>query len=289
MKVLLTGGKGFIARNLAEQLGDRFEFSAPGREQLDLLNPDEVCHYLHDNRFDVVIHAATYDAAPSHSTKDPSKVLENNLRMFFSLARCSSLFGRMIFFGSGAEFAREHWMPNMSERYFDCHVPGDQYGFSKYVMTKYALETENIYNLRLFAVFGKYEDWRVRVTSDICRRALFGQPIVIRRNRSYDFLFIDDLVRIVEWFMLNQPSSKAYNVCTGEVVSFRTIAERVVEFSRMPLDIRVLEDENHRVYGGDNTLLANQIPGLRFSAFDDSLRSLYLWYDANRSVFDTCS
>jgi UDP-glucose 4-epimerase len=286
MKILVTGGDGFIARNLSEQLKGEFDVRAPGRRQLDLMEPERVRDYLVANRFDAVIHAATYDAAPEHSTKDPAKVLENNLRMFFSVARCREHFGKMIYFGSGAEFGRDHWLPKMSESYFDTHVPQDQYGFSKYVMTKFASASANVFNLRLFGVFGKYEDWRVRITSDVCHKVVSGSPIVINRNRRYDFLFVDDLVRIVAWFVRNTPRSRVYNVCTGEAIGFTAIAEKVLEIAGKSLPIEVGAEESGVEYSGDNALLEGEMGGVRVTPFDEAIGSLYRWYAANPGIFD---
>ncbi len=152
-KILITGGGGFIARNLAEQLSTEYLISASKRYELDLLDTEKVMSYIKKEIFDVIIHCATYDAAPVNTTKDPSKVLEYNLKMFFNIARCKDYFGKLIYFGSGAEYGRENWIPKMNENYFDKHVPADQYGFSKYIMTKYTLVCDNIINLRLFCGF----------------------------------------------------------------------------------------------------------------------------------------
>lgn len=286
MKILVTGGDGFIARNLSELLKGEFDVRAAGRRELDLMDPGRVRDFLAANRFDVVIHAATYDAAPPHSTKDRSRVLESNLRMFFSVARCGAHYGRMIYFGSGAEFGRDHWRPRMDEAYFDAHVPGDQYGFSKYVMTKHALASANVVNLRLFGVFGRHEDWRVRVTSDICHKVVTGAPIVIRRNRRYDFLWMDDLARIVAWFVRNEPRHRVYNVCTGEAVLFREIAGKVLRLAGKSLPVEVEEEEGGVEYSGDNALLSAEMGGLGLTPFDEAIGALYRWYAADPGLFD---
>jgi UDP-glucose 4-epimerase len=282
MKILITGGNGFIARNLFEQLSQEYTILAPNRHELDLLDFNKVAEYLKKNKFDVVIHTATYDAAPKHSTKDPAKVLENNLKMFFNVARCSKYFGKMIYFGSGAEFSREHWIPKMKESYFDTHVPADQYGFSKYVMAKYALSSKNIYNLRLFAVFGKYEDWRVRLVSSLCSSAVSSSPLVINQNKSYDFMHIDDLARIVHWFIENNPKNKIYNVCSGSTIDFETIAKKILVISGKKLPMEIKTPGFGLEYSGDNSLLLKEIKNFKFTPLDKSIQELYCWYSKNK-------
>ena len=89
MKVLLTGGSGFIGRNLAEYLGERYSIAAPTSAELNLLDESCVRDYLRAGHFDVVVHTATtrsnrrMGAAPD--------LLDRNCRMFFNLARSRSL------------------------------------------------------------------------------------------------------------------------------------------------------------------------------------------------------
>jgi UDP-glucose 4-epimerase len=286
VKVLITGGAGFIARNLSEQLGNAHEISALNRQALDLLDAGQTLDCLKNNHFDVVIHTATYDAAPKHSTKDPTKVLENNLKMFFNLVRGKRHFGKMIYFGSGAEFDRPHWVPKAREDFFDRFVPADPYGFSKYLMTRYAQTNSQIVNLRLFGVFGKYDDWRTRFLPNACAHAVHDLDIRIDQNRYFDFLYIDDLVKVVHWFIDHQPAQSVYNLCTGEVFDFRTVAEKIVRISGKRLNVIVKNETPGQEYSGDNTLLMSTIPGLQFTPFDGALRDLYEWYDTNRQAVE---
>ncbi len=282
-KILITGGSGFIARNLKEQLSSYYKIHAPNREELDLLDSEKVSSYIKGEKFDLIIHAATYDAAPKYSKKDPAKVLENNLRMFFNLVRCEKWFDKLIFFGSGAEFSRAYWIPKMKESYFDTYVPQDQYGFSKYVMTKYAFLSKNILNLRLFAVFGKYEDWRYRVISNYCCKALLDLPIIIPENKRFDFLYIDDLIKIVRWFIENQPQHSVYNICSGQIFDFKTIAAKILELSGKKLEIKI-EKESSLEYSGDNSLFLSEIGKFDFTPMDIALERLYRWYEIHKDI-----
>jgi GDP-L-fucose synthase len=286
MKILITGGTGFIAQNLYEQLSSGYDIISLNSKELNLLDSSKVFDYIKSNLFDLIIHTANYDAAPKHSSKDPLKVLENNLKMFFNITRCKGFFGKMIYFGSGAEFGRENWIPKMKEEYFDRNIPQDQYGFSKYIMTKYAQSNSSIYNLRLFGVFGKYDDWRTRFISNACSQVVSGLPVIMNQNRFFDFIYIDDLIKIVKWFISNEPRERVYNVCSGKVIDFKTIAGIIIKMSNKKLDIIIKEDGLGREYSGDNSLLLKELNDFKFNSIEDSIKELYKWYDSNKKILE---
>lgn len=284
MKILITGGNGFIARNLVEQLGSNYEMVSMNSKELNLLDTKKVFDFIKENKFNVIIHTATYDAVQKDSTKDPAKVLEKNLRMFFNLVRCEDYFDKMIYFGSGAEYNRENWIPKMKEDYFDQHIPEDQYGLSKYIMTKYALSHDKIYNLRLFAVFGKHDDWKTRFIPNACHQAVLNRSIRINKNAFYDHLCVDDLTKIVKGFIDNKPKKKVYNVCSCEVYDRKNLAEKIIRASGKDLKIIIENEEMGREYSGDNSLLLNELRGFSFTPIDESIKSLYHWHDKNKGV-----
>ena len=284
MKILITGGNGFIAKNISEQLKEKYNVLLVNRHELDLLDSARVFDYIRNNQPNIIIHTATYDTAPKHTTKDPGKVLENNLKMFFNISRCKDHFDKMIYFVSGAEYSRKYWKPKMREDYFDQHVPEDQYGFSKYVMTKNALSSNNIYNLRLFGVFGKHDDWRTRFIPNACSQAALNLPIKINQNVFYDYLYINDLVKIVEWFINNKPKKKVYNICSGKVYDRKSLAEKIIKASSRDLEIKIETKVLGREYSGDNSLLLNELKNFSFTPIDEAIKSLYHWHDKNREV-----
>jgi len=285
-KILITGGDGFLARSIAEKLAHKYLIERCNRSVLDLNDSFAVFEFLKQGSFDVVIHTATYDAAPKNSLKDTGLVLENNLNMFFNLARCKELYGKMLYFVSGAEFSREYWVSQMSESYFDKYVPKDQYGFSKYVMAKYAATTNNIFNLRLFGVFGEYDDWRYRFIPNICCHALMDMPVKVHQNARVDFLYINDLVKIVEWFIEKEQKQQIYNVCSAKESEYSLIAQKVIEVSGKNLKRLVENSECSRQYSGNNTLLLDEMGGMEFTPMSEALKLLYAWYDVNQELID---
>jgi UDP-glucose 4-epimerase len=280
MKILVTGGSGFFGRNIIEQLNSKYEIHAPSRRDLDLLCPEETASYLRANMFDVVVHCATWNAT-STSEKDISKVLENNLRMFLSLRRGSSCFGKIIYFGSGAEYCRERWHMQMHEDDIGDFVPIDQYGFSKWLMNDMAKEfllEPLIINLRCFGVFGKYEDARIRFISNAILKAIDGNPITINQNRFFDYIHIDDLIKILDWFINHDAEYRVYNVCRGTVYSLYELAKKVRDISGKKVDIIVNNPGLGNSYSGNNDRLLREIGDFKFQKIDQSIRRLYEWH-----------
>ena len=282
--VLITGANGFIGRNLVRHFQGRHEVASPRRQELDLLDAEGVRAYLERHRFDVVIHAAT-ERSNRALPASPDQ-LSRNCRMFFNLTRNRHAFGRLLILSSGAVYDRAHWRPRMEEDYFDVHVPADDYGFSKYICAKAIAGMEDAYEMRLFGVFGAYEDWRVRFLSNACCRAVWDLPIVIRQNVFFDYLAVEELGWILEAFFQNRPRYRQYNVCTGRAFDLSRLAAMVVEVSGRSLEIEVKTGGLGSEYSGDNARLLEEIPDFQFAEMRDSIARLYRWYEARKTEID---
>jgi len=284
IRILITGSSGFIGKNLVEAFAGRYEIDAPASTELDLREENAVRQYLQRNQFDVIVHTAT--TRSNRRLGAPSDMLDRNCRMFFNLVRNQDLFGRMIYFGSGAEYDRRGLPARVSEEYFDTCVPADVYGFSKYICAKYAEGHPKIVNLRLFGVFGKYEAWDVRFISNACARVVHGLPIVIRQNAVFDYLHVLDLAKITEWFIENTPQQTVYNVSAGRGWELRELAGIVAAVSGRNPKIQLLNPGMGAEYTGDNSRLIREMPALQFEPMQRAIAALYGWYEENRSTID---
>ena len=166
----------------------------------------------------------------------------------------------------------------MSESYFDQHVPADEHGFSKYVIAKYIEQAENITELRIFGIYGPGEDYAIRFVSNAICKSLFDLPVTLRQDRSFDYLWVEDLVPVVAHFIGNDGAYSAYNVTPDESSSLRAIGERVIELSGKELDLQIAAAGKGAPYSGDNARLRAEIAQLRFTPERDAVGRLYRWY-----------
>lgn len=280
MNLLVTGGSGFIGRNIAECLSGEYTVLAPPRSELNLLDEAAVGRFFRANHVDVVIHGAV---KPGHrNAVDLNRILYENTRMFFNLIRHSAHYGKLIFLSSGSVYDARHYKPKMDESFFDRYMPEDENGFSKYICAKQIERLDHAVELRLFGVFGKYEDYSIRFISNAICKALFDLPITIKQNRSFDYLYIRDLMPILRHFIHRESPHAAYNITPDHAVDLYAIAKKIEAISGKDLPIIVGQPGLAAEYSGDNTRLRQEMPDIAFTPLDQAIKELFRWYSANK-------
>jgi len=285
--ILVTGGSGFIGRNLTEEVGRRWDVLAPTHAELELLDDEQVERYLHRHDVAVVVHCAV---RPGHrNARDPSGQLERNLRMFANLGRCRGRYRRLIFVSSGAVYDQRYYRPRLPETAFGEHVPADEHGFSKYLCAVYAATRPDIVELRPFGVFGPHEDYAIRFISNAICKTLVGLPVTLRQNRHFDYTPVHDLVGVIERLFTHEPRHAAYNVSAPQTWELLDLAHLVVKLSGKDVPVVVANDGMGVEYSGDGRRLRDELPDLAATPVEKAVAQLYEWYSDRRRQIDRAS
>ena len=276
MNIFLTGGSGFIGRNLIELLGKKYNIFAPPHKELELLDAEAINAYIKNKKIDIIIHTA--NKGGGRDTKNIMNVVEYNTRMFFNLARNSRFVKKMIHLGSGAEYGKQRDLKKIKENDFDRYVPSDDYGFAKYICSKYIEKTDNIINLRLFGVYGKYENYRYKFISNAIVKNLFSIPIIINQNVYFDYLYIDDLIKIIEYFINNKGKYNIYNCTRGTAIDLISLANTINEISDNPSEMIIINKGLNNEYSANNSRVLDELGKFKFTTYKDGIMSLFKYY-----------
>lgn len=281
LRIFLSGGSGFIGKNIKEQLSNKYTIVCPTHTTLNILNREDVNRFFKKNGyFNVVIHAANFGG--TRKIKDNPKITENNLKMFLNIIENKKNYGKLINFGSGAEYDKRFPIKKVKEEALGKSIPVDGYGLSKYLccLTN-ELFLENI-TLRLFGVFGKHEDWGIRFISNAICKTLFNLPITINQNVVFNYLYVNDLVRIIDCFIQkNTWAYKTYNVGSNRTNDLKEIAKKIANISKSHPKIFIKNKGLGKEYSCDNSRLMAELKGLEFTNLDQSIIELFDWYRKN--------
>lgn len=253
-RVLLTGAAGFVGANLARRLlGDGHEVHAlvrPGSDPwrlaairgdlrvhgVDLADESATRHAVRTVRPEWIFHLAAHGG--SSWQRDLATMVRTNILGTVHLAHaCLDVgFDAFVNTGSSSEYGRKDRAPGED----DVLEPNSEYAVTKASATMFCRlmagqRNARLTTLRLYSVYGPYEDpRRLLPTLIVCGRE--GRlPDLVDPNTAHDFVYVDD---VADAYVLAATADRSepgaiYNVGTGR----QTTLEEVVALARRVLDI----------------------------------------------------
>ena len=107
---------------------------------------------------------------------------------------------------------------------------------------------------------------------------------MVHQNAVFDYLWIDDLIEIVKWFIDYKPSFKHYNVCSGRRVELVSLAQLIKRIMNVSYDILVENNIMRKKYTGDNSRLLKEMGEISFTDYERTIQELVIFY---QSIWNT--
>ncbi|MFW6049739.1 MAG: NAD-dependent epimerase/dehydratase family protein [Myxococcota bacterium] len=257
MRVLVTGGAGFIGSHVAEALLRRGhdvavldDLSTGARSNVpegaafvegDVRNATLVERVLRDHRPEVVCHQAAQTSV-SVSVREPVRDAEINVLGSLRLleAAATAGVGRFVFASTGGAIYGE--VPDGQRAGLDFPTrPTSPYGCAKRAVEHYLDAYRHEHGLRSVAlryanVYGPRQDphGEAGVVAIFCRRLLTGEPLQINGRRREgdegcvrDYVFVDDVVRANVAAVEGDIRAEVINVGTGTGTTTLELARRL--------------------------------------------------------------
>ena len=250
------------------RLDNKYTLLTPRSYELNLIDEQAVKDYFSNNNIDFVIHCGSTGGA--RGIQDRDTTIEDNLAMVDNILKYKKENTRVILFGSGAMYGKSRNLHKVKEEEIGSFIPEDLYGKSKMLIAQKIKDRKDVLCLNIFACYG-YGEKENRFPSYAINCVLENKTIEINQNCVFDYLFVEDMQRIIYYFIEHKPLNNIINITPTNSISLYEIAQ-IVSDGRVDITIKnpVLNNE----YTGDNTRLLNNIKGFEFTPIETGLGKL---------------
>ena len=260
MKILVTGGAGFLGSHIVEML------LARGHEVrvLDRICPGKVEHLTDRIEFvcgnlrkiedcreavkdcEAIIHLAALINV-DHSIREPLEFYETNVRGTMNLleaARCEVFVKKLVYMSTCEVYGSSEGVLKETAL-CDTRSP---YAASKYAGERYCLSYHHTYGepeitiIRGFNMYGPRQSYGAKgaVIAIFTTLALMGKsPIVFGSGEQYrDYVYVKDTAQgVIEATLTEGLGGEIINLASGKTVTVNEIAEAIVEITGADVEI----------------------------------------------------
>lgn len=268
MRMLVTGGAGFIGSNIAKKLVELghdvtvVDDLSLGRQdnlrglklkfyRMDLRDEKAVDN-LFKKEFDYVFHEAACSSAPMFDN-DPRHATDVNIRGFLNVMQGAKESGvKRVIYASTSSIYHDLTPPHIESMVV---IPKSFYTISKYfteLCAKQYLDEHGMESIgmRYFSVYGPNELHKGRYANIISQFLWVmrkgGRPVIYGDGKQgRDFTYVDDVVDANLRAMKAGKPGEIYNIGTGRITTFNEVVELLNRFLKKRIKPKYIPNPIH--------------------------------------------
>ena len=249
LKVLVTGGNGFLGRHVLEAFDlPQSQLLKPTSQDLDLTNADAVLRFFGHNRISHVVHLAAACGGIASNIEQPAHFLHANTMMGLNLLEAArrNACQKFLLVSTTCAYPEKAPMPLCEDSIWD-GLPTSAtraYGLAKRLLHEAVIQYEHQYGLKGSVLIpanlygpGDHYDERSHVVAALIKRYVDAHennlPCVTNwgtGTATREFLYVADAARAIALATFELNHSAPVNVGTGLETSIKELAGLIAGF-----------------------------------------------------------
>ncbi|MFW5981017.1 MAG: dTDP-4-dehydrorhamnose reductase [bacterium] len=237
MRVLITGGRGLLGRELKLLLEDEYELYSWGKEELDITDSKEVIAKIIELNPDIVIHGAAYvDADGCEKNIDLAYRVNAYGTRNIAIA-CQQSKSEMIYISSDYVFDGKKGSPYLE---FDNPNPINIYGKTKLAGEEFVKSLLNQYFIvRTAWLYGDYGNDFIKTMLKLAKEREF---VNIVKDQVGTPTYVKDLVEAIK-IILDSKLYGIYHATNDGEASWYEFAKRIFEYSNSQVKVKAVTSQ----------------------------------------------
>ena len=307
-KILITGGSGFLGRQIVNECGQDFEVLAPRSSEFNLYNYDSTSNFIKEHKPEVVVHSAAYYGGLNINIEEPANLFRNNTLMTTNIYEAAAKNGvkKVVAVGSACAYPGEV-IGDMKEEDFwsgPMHDSVIGYGSSKKIQLiaqksyfqQYGLLGNHLALTNLYGEHDVFQVYRAHVVSALIKR--FSDEINNSSITNWgdgspvrEFLYVKDAAKAIRMAINADPDLEPINIGTGVGTSIKELAELTAQYMNYKGELKWDKSKPNGVMRKvlDVSRMKKCFPDFKPVSFSEGLKATIDWYLQNKSLADSRS
>jgi GDP-L-fucose synthase len=295
MTILVTGGSGLLGSSLNIGL-------KPTKDELNLINYDDLCKYIEKNNITSIIHAAARVGGVKSNIDYSYDFFSENVQMSLNIMNACKKYkiNKSIYIVSTCAFPSESPLP-LKESYIhngEPHSTNYGYAYAKRLMVvgsktlnqQYKLSSTCLIPCNFYGENDNYNLEKGHVIPSLINKCYLAKmndtPLEVwgSGNAEREFIYIKDFSAIIEMIIENNLDiSEPLIVSPDSVVSIKQLVKIISK--KLNFSGEIIFDKNKpegiAKKNSDNSLFKSYFPDFKFTSLDEGLENTINFYIKN--------